>query len=251
MHRYKIQFILSRILRRISNILYRLHDIVLSSDYYLHYYYPALSPDSSETILPVSNRLFRYRMRNVFGLISDHEASTLLTLCVSQNLKGDVVEIGSYLGKSTLYLAKACQISNNGIVHAVDTFKGNPGLEKRYEKQAYPGMNIFASFGRNIKNLHLEQYINVHKMTSHEAAKKFKKKARIVFIDADHSYDAVQKDLKLWMNNVMPGGLLILDDADIDTAQVVHAAQNAIDHSSFTLLLHINRLLIYRRLPYS
>lgn len=53
------------------------------------------------------------------------------------------------------------------------------------------------------------------KMTSAEASEQIEDASLdLVFIDADHSYEAVKRDIELWLPKVKPGGILAGHDFD-------------------------------------
>src|SRR5690349_15141579 len=53
------------------------------------------------------------------GMITLRRAMYLYWLSYAGSLAGDVIEIGSWQGRSTIALAQGCQDSDNGVVHAV------------------------------------------------------------------------------------------------------------------------------------
>jgi len=61
------------------------------------------------------------------GMITPRSGQLLYSLCVIQEARGDVVEIGSWQGRSTSFLARAVRDSGNGHFFAIDHFKGNVG----------------------------------------------------------------------------------------------------------------------------
>jgi precorrin-6B methylase 2 len=102
-----------------------------------------------------------------------------------------IVEIGSWKGKSTAALCSACK----GTVYSVDTFKGSAS-EKEEHAEAKQ-RDIYQDFKANTK-----QFKNLvsYKMTSLKASKKFKDKSvDMVFIDGEHTYEAVKQDIELWL----------------------------------------------------
>ncbi len=67
---------------------------------------------------------------SVPGYLSWHEGFTLLSLAEVWPVEGDIVEIGSFKGKSTCFLAQGALRSGRGKVHAVDHFRGSPEHQK-------------------------------------------------------------------------------------------------------------------------
>lgn len=55
--------------------------------------------------------------------------------------------------------------------------------------------------------------VRIHRMASTDAAELFMDETfDFVYIDADHTYDAVKADLSAWWPKVRPGGVLAGDD---------------------------------------
>jgi len=96
-----------------------------------------------------------------------------------------VVEIGSFKGRSTYALLSGCK----GPVYAVDPFPGNPF-------PANPG-STYDNFVMNVG--HFEN-LKIVKMTSEIAAGDghIPPQVDMVFIDGDHNYEEVLKDLRMW-----------------------------------------------------
>lgn len=105
---------------------------------------------------------------------------------------GTVVEIGSWMGKSTHALLSGCK----GTVFAVDHFKGSPseidGPHARAKTE-----DIYEIFKKNVGNF---PNLIVLKMDSVEASKRFKDKSvDMVFIDGDHEPPQPRKDIEAWL----------------------------------------------------
>jgi predicted O-methyltransferase YrrM len=116
-----------------------------------------------------------------------------------------IVEIGSYKGKSACALASTCP----GIVYCIDPWDGNfpvgvpESLSVYREFLAYTAHHGF--LGNNIVPL---------TMTSGKAAPYFADKSiDMVFIDGDHAFNAVVRDLTLWAGHKLKDtGLVCGDD---------------------------------------
>lgn len=120
-----------------------------------------------------------------------------------------VVEIGSYLGSSTRYIAK--RLSADGIIYAVDHWLGN--TEWHNQPNFAQAQSLFyLKFLSNIIHEELCHKIIPIKMPSIEAAYYFKDKADLIFIDGAHDYESVYKDLCAWYPHVAEGGVLCGDD---------------------------------------
>lgn len=108
---------------------------------------------------------------------------------------GRFMEIGCFLGRSTVYLAQAIQQSGKDIrVYAVDPWMNYDGRED-FESQ----------FLENIHQCGVADIICPMKMSSAEAAQQFQDGLfDMVFIDGDHCLEAVQEDVALWFPKIKP-----------------------------------------------
>lgn len=119
-----------------------------------------------------------------------------------------LVEIGTYLGKSTCYMAERIrQLGLNVKFHTVDVFVPDPQMRRRYKKGE--GKDIFNSFLENMRNAGVLDLITVHKKQSIEAAKLFADYSLFfVFIDGSHDYESVKADIKVWYPKIKMGALI-------------------------------------------
>jgi predicted O-methyltransferase YrrM len=79
-----------------------------------------------------------------------------------------------------------------------------------------------------------ERNYNVIKATSKAAAKKFANESLdVVFIDLDHSYEAVKEDIQLWVTKVKKGGYIAGDDYHENWKGVIQAVDELLPHATF------------------
>jgi Methyltransferase domain len=115
-----------------------------------------------------------------------------------------IAEIGSWMGRSTR--AFADNIAPDGIVYAVDTWKGSPECGTM---DKLPVDWIYDQFRLNLRDL--DGRIRAMKAPSVEAAAAYpapEPRFDLVFIDADHSYESVKADILAWRPLVRHGGIL-------------------------------------------
>ncbi|HNO79502.1 MAG TPA: class I SAM-dependent methyltransferase [Phycisphaerae bacterium] len=128
-------------------------------------------------------------------------------------IDGDVVELGSWTGLTTCYLATACQQRDAGHVYAVDTFEGTMEYGQTYPSVAGFGGSTYAEFSKRIEQAgHQDRVTPLVGRTDHWAGEYPGKPIRVLFIDADHSYEGVRDDFENWHSHVAPGGLIIFHD---------------------------------------
>ena len=111
------------------------------------------------------------------------------------------VEVGCFEGGSTVYMAELIKKSGKNIkFYAVDLFENyrptNGQVSPSYKK-----------FKQN--TLRFAKYITVLKMDSVVASRQFADKSiDFVFLDADHTYKKVKRDIECWMPKVKDSGTL-------------------------------------------
>jgi hypothetical protein len=120
------------------------------------------------------------------------------------------VEVGCWLGKSTAYCARRILESGKSIrFFAVDTWEGSANEPDMIEAVAGAGGSVFPLFWTNMEEAGVSNSIHTMKMASVRAAGFFEDgSVDFVFIDADHSRDALQADIAAWRPKVRPAGTL-------------------------------------------
>jgi len=102
----------------------------------------------------------------------------------------NIIEIGSWKGRSTHALLSGCK----GTVYAIDHFKGSQA-EPRAHAEARTG-DIYGQFMENVGHF---KNLRVLKMDTAEAVKQFEDKSiDMVFIDGGHSRQEVIGDINRW-----------------------------------------------------
>lgn len=130
--------------------------------------------------------------------------------------KSQIVEMGCFKGRST----KALALSTAGTVIAVDFWVGD------MRTQIYP------EFCRNLAYEIATHKVIVHRGFTAELARQWVYSLRpdMVFIDADHSYEAVTEDIAAAMALLQPGGLLCGHDFSNDYPGVQRAVAELVPH---------------------
>lgn len=126
------------------------------------------------------------------------------------------VELGTFMGKSTIHMASMIKESNKKIkIYTVDTFKGSvisAYADDIYEIK-YLGMTMEDIFKQNIKDCKVEEYITSIVSDSAKAASHFDDESVAhVYVDAGHGYVEVLEDIQAWLPKIKPGGVMSGDD---------------------------------------
>lgn len=129
---------------------------------------------------------------------------------------GFLIEIGSFRGRSLASVAETIK-RKNLTVWAVDIF--DKVISPEYvEPSVYAQReDMFEDFKDSINLFGLDSYVTPMPMTSIDgsiACAANGKSPDMVFIDADHSYEAVIKDIESWTPLVKDGGIISGHDYD-------------------------------------
>lgn len=123
-----------------------------------------------------------------------------------------VVEVGSWTGMSTSILAKTV-VDYHGSVFAVDHWRGNEGVSASYDfAKVY---DVYSIFKRNMISLGIWDIVHPLVMDSQTASQIFANGILdLVFIDADHRYEYIKKDISSWLPKLRNGGILCGHDCE-------------------------------------
>jgi predicted O-methyltransferase YrrM len=152
------------------------------------------------------------------GFLAEDEAQALYQHALQASKKGPVLEIGSYCGKSTIYLGLACR-GNNSTVFALDHHRGSEEHQRGeffHDPDLYDAgeevVDTFREFRRNIGRAGLDETVVPVVAGSEAAARHWQTPLAMVFIDGGHSLEAALTDYRCWMPHLMRGGILAIHD---------------------------------------
>lgn len=157
------------------------------------------------------DRLINEPVESLFGAQDLETLSLLVCKVARENMI--VVEVGTWVGGSTTALVNAAE-SFNGVVYCIDHWLGSVG--EKGEQTTGEKVDVFQVFKARMLRLHHWESIRVMYMSSTEAARVFKDGiVDLVFIDADHRYEEVRKDISSWLPKIRPGGIICGHDFGI------------------------------------
>lgn len=174
-----------------------------------------------------------FRHADLIPGMCDHEKLCALYEIFRFSPSGDIVEIGSWWGKSAFILARLARCYDIGNVLCVDPWSDEhliqhdeKGLVDRESAQ------LDAEEARIVFEMNLLPYsanhVNYLRMPSTDAAKHYREHLNattasfgetaycghigILHIDGNHSYAAAKADIGSWSDLVISGGWIIVDD---------------------------------------
>jgi hypothetical protein len=222
-------------------------------------------------------------VRDVPGWSPLDQLFALFTLAYSTaHLPGDIVELGSWCGRSAVALGLAAKISGKGRVHCVDLF---PSRDDWYRNEdgsysfkvrigewthiAYSQQTVWPepfekdilsvyerfpesldAFNHTIRCSGLDEHVTPYKgnLMAFGASVPVGFACRLAFVDGDHGYAALCDDIEQIERILLPGGWLCFDDAFSGYQGVDRAIEERIIRSAgYDLTQQLTRKLFAAR----
>lgn len=163
--------------------------------------------------------------RPVKGFLSHEEGCALSHAVLAKKSESPVVEIGSYCGLSTVYLAHAVKQTGQ-VLYAIDHHKGSE--EHQLDEAFYDPdlidqkgrVSSLASFLDTLERFDLLGSVIPVVAKAQLVATHWQTKLSLIFIDGGHSFEQAFADLTLWSNHLREGGVLLIHDIyDADSCE--------------------------------
>ena len=156
--------------------------------------------------------------KSVKGFMPIDEGLTLNRHGNSLDIEGPLLEIGSYCGKSAIYLGFAAKETRR-LLFSVDHHRGSeenqPGWEWHDPEivDSETGLiDTLPEFRRNIKRAGLEDNIVAVVGDSPAIAKDWSTPLALLFIDGGHGSEPAHADYESWVPKLLIGGKLLIHD---------------------------------------
>ncbi|MGB3771375.1 MAG: class I SAM-dependent methyltransferase [Rhodococcus sp. (in: high G+C Gram-positive bacteria)] len=170
---------------------------------------------------------------------------------------GVAVEIGSYCGKSTIYLGAAAR-ETGGRVVTVDHHRGSEEHQEGWEyhdtslvDSTTGSLDTLQRFRSTITGAGLDDVVIAVVGRSGEVSSLWKQPLNVLFIDGGHTDDAAVTDYEGWAPWVAVGGALLIHDVFADPADGGQAPyriyQRAIGSGEFGDVRSIGSLRVLMR----
>ncbi len=164
-------------------------------------------------------------VNTVKGFMDEDEGNRLYEIALEAAKFGPCLEIGSYCGKSALYLGTACK-ECGGILFSIDHHRGSEEQQPGhgYFDPALFDHRIFKVstlefFRKTLETAGLEDTVVPIVSKSETVAKLWNTPLSLVFIDGGHSFEAAYADYNSWAKHLMPGAYLLIHDIFPDPEQ--------------------------------
>jgi len=159
------------------------------------------------------------------GWLTEPEALRLFDLARAIRRPGAVaVEVGSWLGRSSVVLAKGLATARGARLYCVDPWNGDgedyarPEYSAIAERQQLP---LHLQFQANMRAFDVEDTVRPLRGYSADVGRDFAGVIDLLFIDANHEYDSVLADFEIWSPQLAPDGVIAFHDSDHDGPRAV------------------------------
>jgi len=147
-------------------------------------------------------------MESVEGYLAPNEIRFLALLGACPTAEGEILEIGSFKGKSTIILAKSAALADGATINAVDPMTAPCETDPTLGNQE----SSLADFKRNVATAGVEDRVQLHQMFSHEVSGQWNKPLRLLWIDGDHTYAGTKLDFDGFAPHLADGSIVAIHD---------------------------------------
>src|SRR3984893_8114590 len=152
------------------------------------------------------------------GFMPDEEGLALHRAGVAAGAVGPLLEVGTYCGKSAVYLGAAAGVAGT-VLFTVDHHRGSEENQAGWEHHdhdvvdpATGRMDTLPFFRRTLEAADLDDAVIGVIGESATVARYWQTPRALLFIDGGHGEDVVAADERAWVPLVAPGGLVAIHD---------------------------------------
>ena len=158
------------------------------------------------------------------GFMPEDEGALLHRVALERAPHGPLLEVGTYCGKSAIYLGAAAR-EVGGTVFTVDHHRGSEENQAGWEHHDHSlvdprsgRMDTLPFFRRTIEDAGLEDQVVAVVGQSTTVARHWRTPLALLFIDGGHGEEPARADYRGWVPWVMAGGLHVIHDVFPDPA---------------------------------
>lgn len=152
----------------------------------------------------------------IYGFLTADEAIALGQLCYSLPDNAVVVEIGSFLGRSTVVLSGARKLRGSGKIHCIDPFdcSGDAFSIPYYIDIAKRRQTSLREwFDENLQRAGVSEWVEVHQGTAKTVGPEWTQPIDLLFMDGDQSVSGVREAYEYFAPLIKPGGIIALHNS--------------------------------------
>ncbi len=182
---------------------------------------PASSPETGAPTIDAGTLAVARRVK---GFMPDDEGLALHRAGVLGAAVGPLLEIGTYCGKSAVYLGAAAR-AGGSVLFTVDHHRGSEENQAGWEHHDAElvdtrtgRMDTLPVFRRSMEDSGLEDVVVAILGSSTTVGRWWTTPLGFLFIDGGHAEDVALADYVTWAGHVAPGGILAIHDVFEDPA---------------------------------
>ena len=191
------------------------------------------------------------------GFMPPDEGLALYRAAADLIVDGPMLEIGSYCGKSSIYLGSATQRSGR-VLYALDHHRGSEENQAGWEHHEpdlvdaeLAKLDTLPVFRRTIHDAGLEGTVVALVGDSPTVASAWTTELALLFIDGGHGHDPAHRDYESWVPLLVEGGTLCIHDVFPDPVDggrpPFEIYTRAVESGAFTEVEAVGSLRVLRR----
>lgn len=194
------------------------------------------------------------------GFMPEDEGDLLHRRALERLPHGPVLEVGTYCGKSAVYLgAAARQVGGDqAVVFSVDHHRGseeNQAGWEHHDPEVVDGdvglMETLPFARRTLHDAGLSDHVVLVVGRSTTVSRHWATPLSLLFIDGGHAEEHAQADYTGWAHHLLAGGLLVIHDVFADPADggqaPYHVHQRALASGAFEEVEALGSMRVLRR----
>jgi predicted O-methyltransferase YrrM len=171
------------------------------------------------------------RLATLEGLVAPDVGEALARLASVVPADEAIVELGSYKGKSTCYLAAGSKDGFGAKVFAVDPWDTPGNVTGRF---GFAEPSTRERFNEQIRSMRFASRVTALQGFSADVAKQWNGPwVGLLFIDGDHAESSVRTDFEAWKPNLRDGAFVVFDDYLSPRNPGVKKAVDSLDLDNF------------------
>lgn len=186
-------------------------------------------------------------IERIEGWLRPAQAERLWDLASAVPSGGQIVEIGSYQGKSTVVLASAAR--DDVRVVAIDPHAGNDRGPGEWHGSADDGQADHEAFLANLRAGGVDQRVTHVREFSQRAHGLVDGTIDLLYIDGAHGYAPADDDISTWGARVVPGGAMAIHDVNTSLFVTAAVLRRLLISPEWTYEGKIRSMALYRRQP--